>query len=305
MSSIASNTESEFADEQLDSSPMGHDDDSSGSEGNSKKSSPERDSASSSSQNPRNSNIAGKKRSQPVRSKARKVAANVRERQRILDYNQAFNMLRLGLNHDLSGKRLSKITTLRRAINRISALSIFLRSHPPPTAERTCSHVDCLHGTQEENGRLVSVKKRGYPLGKCLQSPISSIPHHQPELQTPQTHKPYSSIMASEPPQLHPDLSLHTVTACPPSPHYVQYSPDSQLCMGHGLYGHPREETFNNNNNNSVPANYGVGQVYQYGVKATCHQNHTDNFVDSPAVPFSWQLGYLQGSSSQQSLTMH
>ncbi|XP_031428729.1 class A basic helix-loop-helix protein 9-like [Clupea harengus] len=296
MSSLASNTESEFSDEELDSSTMDHDDDSSGSERNSKKSSPERDSASSSGQNQGTSKIAGKKRSRPVRSKARRVAANVRERKRILDYNQAFNALRMSLNHDLSGKRLSKISTLRRAINRISALSIFLRNHPPPTAERTCSHVECLHGTQEENGRLVPVKERGYQSVKYL-------PHQQPELQTPQTHKPYSHIMPSEPPQLYPDLSLQPGSACPPSPHYAQYSPDSQMCMGHGLYSHPREETFNNNNNNSGHC-YGVGQGFQYGVKATCHQNHTDSFVD-PAVPFSWQLGYLPGSSYQQSLSIH
>ncbi|XP_053363990.1 class A basic helix-loop-helix protein 9-like [Clarias gariepinus] len=70
-----------------------------------------------------------KKRRRPARSKARRVAANVRERKRILDYNQAFNALRLVLNHDLSGKRLSKIATLRRAIHRISALSELLQSN--------------------------------------------------------------------------------------------------------------------------------------------------------------------------------
>ncbi|XP_058270406.1 class A basic helix-loop-helix protein 9-like [Hemibagrus wyckioides] len=69
-----------------------------------------------------------KKRKRPARSKARRVAANVRERKRILDYNQAFNALRVVLNHDLSGKRLSKIATLRRAIHRISALSELLHS---------------------------------------------------------------------------------------------------------------------------------------------------------------------------------
>uniref|UniRef100_A0A3B5LX07 Basic helix-loop-helix family, member a9 n=1 Tax=Xiphophorus couchianus TaxID=32473 RepID=A0A3B5LX07_9TELE len=72
-----------------------------------------------------------KKRNRPVRSKARRMAANVRERKRIMDYNQAFNALRVALNHDLSGKRLSKIATLQRAINRISALSVFLSSNPP------------------------------------------------------------------------------------------------------------------------------------------------------------------------------
>lgn len=70
-----------------------------------------------------------KKRRRPARSKARRVAANVRERKRILDYNQAFNALRVVLNHDLSGKRLSKIATLRRAIHRISELSALLHSN--------------------------------------------------------------------------------------------------------------------------------------------------------------------------------
>uniref|UniRef100_A0A669PLN2 Basic helix-loop-helix family member a9 n=1 Tax=Phasianus colchicus TaxID=9054 RepID=A0A669PLN2_PHACC len=65
-----------------------------------------------------------RKRSRPARSKARRMAANVRERKRILDYNQAFNALRLALKHDLGGKRLSKIATLRRAIHRIAALSL-------------------------------------------------------------------------------------------------------------------------------------------------------------------------------------
>ncbi|KAL2095740.1 hypothetical protein ACEWY4_007888 [Coilia grayii] len=298
MSSLASNTESEFSDEELDSSPLGHDEDSSGGEETSKKSSADRDSTSSSSQSQGASKAAGKKRSRPVRSKARRVAANVRERKRILDYNQAFNTLRLALNHDLSGKRLSKIATLRRAINRISALSIFLRNHPPPTAERACSHAECLHGPQEDHGMLVPGKERDYQPEKYLM-------HQQPELQTPQSHKPYSHMMPSEPPQLYPDLPLHPGSACPPSPHYAQYPPEPQLCVGHGLYSHPREETFSNNTQTNSAQFYGVGPGYQYGVKATCHQNHMDNFVDSPAVPFSWQFGYLQGASYQQSLTMH
>lgn len=77
-----------------------------------------------------------RKRSRPVRSKARRMAANVRERKRILDYNQAFNALRLALRHDLGGKRLSKIATLRRAINRIAALSLSLHRWP-------CAHSEC------------------------------------------------------------------------------------------------------------------------------------------------------------------
>ncbi|CAK6437898.1 unnamed protein product [Pipistrellus nathusii] len=83
----------------------------------------------------------GKKRARPVRSKARRVAANVRERRRILDYNEAFNALRRALRHDPGGKRLSKIATLRRAIHRITALSLVLRAGPAPRGP--CGHPEC------------------------------------------------------------------------------------------------------------------------------------------------------------------
>lgn len=88
-----------------------------------------------------------KKRRRPARSKARRVAANVRERKRILDYNQAFNALRVVLNHNLSGKRLSKIATLRRAIHHISALSALLRSD----SQEEPGAASCVHpGAREE-----------------------------------------------------------------------------------------------------------------------------------------------------------
>ncbi|XP_051013955.1 class A basic helix-loop-helix protein 9 [Acomys russatus] len=86
---------------------------------------------------------AGRKRERPARSKARRMAANVRERKRILDYNEAFNALRRTLQHDLGGKRLSKIATLRRAIHRITALSLVLRASPAP--RWPCGHLEC-HG---------------------------------------------------------------------------------------------------------------------------------------------------------------
>ncbi|XP_026790874.3 class A basic helix-loop-helix protein 9-like [Pangasianodon hypophthalmus] len=85
-----------------------------------------------------------KKRRRPARSKARRVAANVRERKRILDYNQAFNALRVVLKHDLNGKRLSKIATLRRAIHRISALSALLQSNSQDEPDTpSCIHPEC------------------------------------------------------------------------------------------------------------------------------------------------------------------
>ncbi|XP_055982480.1 class A basic helix-loop-helix protein 9 [Sorex fumeus] len=94
--------------------------------------------------------VAGsRKRARPVRSKARRMAANVRERKRILDYNEAFNALRRALRHDLGGKRLSKIATLRRAIHRITALSLVLRASPAP--RRPCEHLEC-HGQAARTG---------------------------------------------------------------------------------------------------------------------------------------------------------
>ncbi|XP_013836657.2 class A basic helix-loop-helix protein 9 [Sus scrofa] len=91
----------------------------------------------------------GRRRSRPVRSKARRMAANVRERKRILDYNEAFNALRRALRHDLGGKRLSKIATLRRAIHRITALSLVLRASPTP--RWPCGHLEC-HGQAARAG---------------------------------------------------------------------------------------------------------------------------------------------------------
>ncbi|XP_003800169.1 class A basic helix-loop-helix protein 9 [Otolemur garnettii] len=91
----------------------------------------------------------GRKRARPVRSKARRMAANVRERKRILDYNEAFNALRRALRHDLGGKRLSKIATLRRAIHRITALSLVLRASPVP--RWPCDHLEC-HGQATSGG---------------------------------------------------------------------------------------------------------------------------------------------------------
>nr|XP_045013868.1 class A basic helix-loop-helix protein 9 [Jaculus jaculus] len=92
---------------------------------------------------------AGRKRARPARSKARRMAANVRERKRILDYNEAFNALRRALRHDLDGKRLSKIATLRRAIHRIAALSLVLRASPAP--RWPCGHLEC-HGQAAARG---------------------------------------------------------------------------------------------------------------------------------------------------------
>uniref|UniRef100_A0A8C5Q6B7 Basic helix-loop-helix family member a9 n=1 Tax=Leptobrachium leishanense TaxID=445787 RepID=A0A8C5Q6B7_9ANUR len=142
-----------------------------------------------------------KKRTRPVRSKARRVAANVRERKRILDYNQAFNALRQTLKHDLSGKRLSKIATLKRAINKISTLSMFLHSSPPQ--KWSCSHTECH---LQHNGNRQFDKKDSCPLTPFLDSahnhqtassnpPYGFSTHHHH-----QNHSPHYSVIAPETP---------------------------------------------------------------------------------------------------------
>uniref|UniRef100_A0A8D2N3T8 BHLH domain-containing protein n=1 Tax=Zonotrichia albicollis TaxID=44394 RepID=A0A8D2N3T8_ZONAL len=110
-----------------------------------------------------------RKRSRPVRSKARRMAANVRERKRILDYNQAFNALRLALKHDLGGKRLSKIATLRRAINRIAALSLSLRG---AGCCWPCAHPEC-------RARAGVPAQEPGPRGSRPWDPLLSDPHSQ------------------------------------------------------------------------------------------------------------------------------
>ncbi|XP_074969576.1 class A basic helix-loop-helix protein 9 [Phalacrocorax aristotelis] len=131
-----------------------------------------------------------RKRSRPVRSKARRMAANVRERKRILDYNQAFNALRLALKHDLGGKRLSKIATLRRAINRITALSLSLHG-----AGRCwpCTHSECC----------------GRP----------GVPVQEPGTKASRPQLPWQPGYAG----------AASLPRCPPSPLYAVFSPERQL----------------------------------------------------------------------------
>lgn len=122
---------------------------------------------------------SSKKRARPVRSKARRVAANVRERKRILDYNEAFNALRRALRHDLGGKRLSKIATLRRAIHRITALSLVLRASPAP--RWPCGHQECRRQAERAGsaGDAGSSPQRPAPTPAGLFAPrcASCSPH--------------------------------------------------------------------------------------------------------------------------------
>uniref|UniRef100_A0A8C4S0H9 BHLH domain-containing protein n=1 Tax=Erpetoichthys calabaricus TaxID=27687 RepID=A0A8C4S0H9_ERPCA len=225
--------------------------------------------------------IRFKKRARPVRSKARRVAANVRERKRILDYNQAFNALRMALKHDLNGKRLSKIATLRRAINRISSLSLFLRTNP--VQRLVCNHSEC-HG-QFEEPQMESTKD-GSP--QSFQVVPESHRHPAHSLQT-----------ATEP--VYAETAAHFTPTCSPVPVYSKYIPETQFYFHQGHYGTSKEDT------QSSPYYGGGGNAaYQYAMRTSCHQNHVDNYVDSStAVSLSWQLGYLQGTGYQQSLSMH
>ncbi|XP_007520533.2 class A basic helix-loop-helix protein 9 [Erinaceus europaeus] len=134
-----------------------------------------------------------RKRARPVRSKARRMAANVRERKRILDYNEAFNALRRALRHDLGGKRLSKIATLRRAIHRIAALSLVLRASPAP--RWPCGHLECHRQAARAGGAVDADPIAPQPAQPhCAPSPrrwdragpvpqrcASCSPHTQPE----------------------------------------------------------------------------------------------------------------------------
>uniref|UniRef100_A0A7N9D6Z6 Class A basic helix-loop-helix protein 9 n=1 Tax=Macaca fascicularis TaxID=9541 RepID=A0A7N9D6Z6_MACFA len=116
---------------------------------------------------------AGRRRARPVRSKARRMAANVRERKRILDYNEAFNALRRALRHDLGGKRLSKIATLRRAIHRIAALSLVLRASPAP--REPCGHLEC-HGPAARGDTGDTGASPQTPAGPSLARPDAAHP---------------------------------------------------------------------------------------------------------------------------------
>ncbi|MBN3299786.1 BHA09 protein, partial [Amia calva] len=200
----------------------------------------------------------------------------------------------MALKHDLNGKRLSKIATLRRAINRISSLSVFLRSNPTAPAaaaapRHPCAHPEC-HGPLEDS-RMEMGKEEGYQMPPETHLHPQPPAHHQHAL--PHTHP-------SE--QLYADPPGHLVPSCSPSPHYHRYSPESQLYLPHhGHYNSPREEI-------RSPPYYGNGggAGYQFGVRTTCHQNHMDNLAEcSSPLPFSWQLSYLQGTGYQQSLSMH
>lgn len=222
-----------------------------------------------------------KKRSRPVRSKARRMAANVRERKRILDYNQAFNALRVALHHDLSGKRLSKIATLQRAINRISALSGFLSNNPPNGSNNACNHREC-HG---QPGQV---------------SPTYLEPQGFVSWEQPLAHQMQMHRLPSEQ-QVYVDHFRHVGSTCPLSPHYSCYSPDIQLYATGGSCGSPTSDDA------SPPpfGRLGDGLTYQSGVWGSCSQSYVDVHSEATqTLPFSWHLGYLQETGPQHCYPM-
>ncbi|XP_029029667.1 class A basic helix-loop-helix protein 9 [Betta splendens] len=274
-SSVAS---SEFSEEELDLGVPGQ-----GEDGRSPKLSfQDSESCTSSPSDPEESH--GKKRSRPVRSKARRMAANVRERKRIMDYNQAFNALRVALNHDLSGKRLSKIATLQRAINRISALSVFLSSNP---AGNACSHRECSRapvgpgapGARLEQSKVTvpRLEHQSYVLWHA------SLSHQMQPQQGPFVHS------RSTEPHVYMETSM---PSCPPSPHYPCYPSEGQVYLSHGHC--------------SSPLRYpqvGEGFEYQPGMWASCTQGQMDTLAESPlALGLPWQVSYLQEPEHSLSL---
>ncbi|XP_018950632.1 class A basic helix-loop-helix protein 9-like [Cyprinus carpio] len=212
-----------------------------------------------------------KKRSRPVRSKARRVAANVRERKRITDYNQAFNALRVALHHDLSGKRLSKIATLQRAISRISALSVFLTNNPPASVGKSCSHIEC-HGQQSG----------------LWQEPSPSPPVHLESQSFPSWHQPLSHHIQTPLHRLSSEQHVFTGPACPPSPHYPCFSPDAQVYPSSDMASSSRYGRISD------------AGAYQPGVWGSCGPNHMDNYGEPlQMLPLSWHMGYLQDAGPQ------
>ncbi|XP_058600341.1 class A basic helix-loop-helix protein 9-like [Onychostoma macrolepis] len=268
MSLSSTSTESEVSEDELEDCPLGEDDDSC-SESPAKICS---EHSVSSGPSDTEGFKAAKRRTRPKRSKARRVAANVRERKRILDYNQAFNALRTVLKHDLSGKRLSKIATLRRAIHHISTLSLYLQTHSDSEAHAPqCTHTECYR-QPEENISLP--RKTG-----TVQEPMETYIPHQP-----------GPLKAS--PEIPPGILYQDISISVPSPHYSHCATNS-----HGHFSHHWEDQSSDY--------YSGGPENQHGTTVTCHQNHMETYADSANPSLAWQLGYLQYHGYHQSLSMH
>ncbi|KAL2094453.1 hypothetical protein ACEWY4_009172 [Coilia grayii] len=236
-----------------------------------------------------------KPRSRPVRSKARRVAANVRERKRILDYNRAFNALRIALNHDLSGKRLSKISTLQRAINHISALSVFLSANPPTqTAEPYQPAASHGHA-----GSLYLEVEQG--LLDTHLDPLANISWHQPLMHTiqPQTQTSLQRL----PPEQHlysvDSLRVQAPDACTPSPHLPCFSREPQLCSSGGDYVSMLGPL-------AGPVRYAAtGDGCQSATWSLCGQSYVEPYTEpGSALPSSWQRNLLAEQTLQHYVPM-
>lgn len=252
MSLGCTSTESEISEDELEDCPVGQDDDC-------RNEHPKEPSVSPCPGDPEDVKVV-KRRNRPVRSKARRVTANIRERKRILDYNQAFNALRTVLKHDLSGKRLSKISTLRRAINHISALSSYLRTHSTTEPDSPpCTHIECYRQPELNTS--------------TFREPVENNLHHQRDI-----YGMHDQTVSKE-------IALHQETSnsanlCSPSPHYNHYSPNSQIHMSHGHYGHQWDD--------QCSFYYNGGPGYQHGMRVTCHQNHMETYGMQSMLTQHW-----------------
>ncbi|RZC37892.1 Fer3 [Asbolus verrucosus] len=80
---------------------------------------------------PQNGTQAQKKPRRRVATLAQRRAANIRERRRMFNLNEAFDKLRRKVPTFAYEKRLSRIETLRLAITYISFMAELLHGHPP------------------------------------------------------------------------------------------------------------------------------------------------------------------------------
>ncbi|XP_061659362.1 class A basic helix-loop-helix protein 9 [Syngnathoides biaculeatus] len=272
--SCSSIGESEFSEDELELGAL----DQSKDNGSPKMSFQDSESSTSSPSDPEEGQT--KKRNRPVRSKARRVAANVRERKRIMDYNQAFNALRVALNHDLSGKRLSKIATLQRAINRISALSVFLSTNRP---SKPCTHQECIRPSA---GPAM--------MGASQLEPIrGTVPHLEHQSYAPWHVSVSHQMQAQDWPHMHrlptePHVYRDNgMSSCPPSPHYPCCPTEGQLHASHGHRATPQDCP-------SSPLRYsqvGDGLGYHPGMWGSCTQGYIDTFGEpSSAYGRPWLL---------------
>lgn len=271
--SCSSIANSEISEEELELGVLGHDDN----EDSSKPSFQDIESSTSSPSDPEEGQ--NKKSNRPVRSKARRMAANVRERKRIMDYNQAFNALRVALNHDLSGKRLSKIATLQRAINHISALSVFLNLNP---LNKPCTHRECHRSSVGPAVMTASRLEQTRVAVPCLDQQIY-VPWHASISQQMHQHGPHMHPLSTD---QHVYMD-NTVSSCTPSPRYPCYPKEGHFYASQGHCSGPDDHS----PSNLRYAQKGEELGYKTGMWGSCAQGYIDNFVEpASALEIPWQV---------------